>query len=193
MQAITEFGYDYIYDILINYRYDDENKYTYIEQAKALLNVLHLLKGHKVGLLLVTSLLGIEAHTQEWWERVDEVAQLLITASPSMSWGDAREAASLTLASEGVPADPDTYRLVITKNIPTAELTEALKDFSRKYVYPLVEIVIDQWALFDDPIVWTGAMGCCMLRFTSADKRVTEEVFVNIGMMGCCIARASNA
>lgn len=185
-QVISEFGYEYIYELLVNYRYNDENKYEYMSQAKSMLGVIHLLKGHKVGLLLIMGLLGIEAHTHEWWELVDEAAAVLRASNPTMTWEAARAACSAT-------AVPDTYQLVITANVPTTELILALKDFSRMYVYPIVEIIVEQLVVFDDPIVWTGAMGCCIARFTTSEKRVGEEVFVNVGMMGCCISSASTA
>lgn len=173
--VINEFGYSYIYNLLVNYREDEAQMIHYAEQAKAFLSVIHLLKGHKIGLLLVMGLLGITSYTTEWWELVDEAAQLLIDADPTMRWEEARA------ASAGV-AEPDTYQLKITAGIPSSSLIASLRDFSRQYVYPLVDICVEQLVLFDRPFVWVGFGGEVREYFTSADKWVLENGYVQCGM-----------
>jgi hypothetical protein len=58
---ISEFGYQYILDILIWSRIS-------LNQLLQLIPVIHFLKGTKIGLNLVMRLLGVSYTFQEWWE-----------------------------------------------------------------------------------------------------------------------------
>lgn len=138
VEIITEFGYGYIYDLLVNYRSGDTERLNYYaQQARAFLNTIHLFKGHKTGLMFVLGLLSLEAYTEEWWETLNAWVESYLVANPGTSWVDARD--------EGLDAGVatrDTYILWITNYQCTGDLLDALRDFSRLYVYPILEIII---------------------------------------------------
>lgn len=175
--VIEEFGYKYVYDLLVNYRPTQEDVTPYMEQCKAFLNFIHVMKGHKIGLMFILSLLSIEAYTKEWWELVDEFSRYAMNEDPGLTWTEARE-----LYAE--VAEPDTFWLVITAHIPSDELIAALISFCRDYVYPIVEVIVEQIALYDKPCVVTGCFGEAIFEGGNWIKVVTNEVFVEAGCMG---------
>ena len=175
--VIQEFGYDYVYDLLVNYRPTQEDVTPYIEQTKAFLNFIHIMKGHKVGLLFIVSLLSIEAYTKEWWEIVDEFASYAMEDNPLLTWAQAR-------AANSTVALPDTFQLRITAHIPPLELIYVLISFCRKYVYPIVEIVIEQLSRYDKPCVVTGASGDLEYMASNLMKVAVTEGFTRSGCSG---------
>jgi hypothetical protein len=100
--VIEEFGFGYITDIL-SFSEDE------IRDFLSYLPVIHALKGHKEGLVLVMDLLGITYTITEWWEEVPK-------GEP--------DTFSMTLDLDEGRVKPDTAENIIR--------------FTQKYVYPIL-------------------------------------------------------
>lgn len=104
LAIIQEFGYDYITDVLDL----DEAR---IRQLSQLISLIHFMKGHKDGLILVLDLLGfVGSIVTEWWEK-----------SPQ--------------------GTPDTFDLELNLNISSIDSAAVprLLVFIENYVYPIIE------------------------------------------------------
>jgi hypothetical protein len=100
--VIAEFGFSYITDIL---SFTEEE----LRQFISYLPVIHALKGHKEGLVLVMDLLGITYTITEWWEEVPK-------GEP--------DTFSMTLDLDEGRVKPDTAENIVR--------------FTQKYVYPIL-------------------------------------------------------
>lgn len=105
-KIIKEWGYEYISNVL-------NLTPTQLANLTQVMSLIHALKGHKSGLLLVLTLLGFSGSTVvEWWE-----------ASPQDT--------------------PNTFTLSLNLNLSTieAEAIPRLLQFIREYVYPVLALL----------------------------------------------------
>lgn len=104
LEIVSEFGYDYITSVL---DLDEER----IRQLSQLISLIHFMKGHKDGLVLVLDLLGfVGSIVTEWWEKEPQ-------------------------------GTPTTFDLELNLNVSTIDSAAVprLLVFVENYVYPIIE------------------------------------------------------
>jgi hypothetical protein len=123
-QVIAEFGFSYITDIL---SFTEEELRDFLSY----LPVIHALKGHKEGLILVLDMLDIKYSIEEWWEK----------------------------EPKGTP-DTFTMTLDLNAGRVLPDTAQKIKFFTQKYVYPILEVFIQEYnaALFDMSIGMGGVV-----------------------------------
>lgn len=104
LEIVDEFGYGYITAVL-------DLSEERIRQLTALISLIHFMKGHKDGLILVLDLLGfVGTTTVEWWEKTPQ-------------------------------GTPMTFDMTLNLNLSTIDQTAVprLIAFIRAYVLPIME------------------------------------------------------
>lgn len=104
LEIIKEFGYDYITDVL-------DLSIAQTRQLAQLISLIHFMKGHKDGLVLVLDLLGFVGSTlTEWWEKTP------------------------------IQGTPDTFDMVLNLNVSSIDSAAVprLLAFVENYVYPII-------------------------------------------------------
>ncbi len=104
LEIVNEFGYVYITDVL-------DLSVAQIRQMAQLISLIHFMKGHKDGLVLVLDLLGfVGSVVTEWWEKTPQ-------------------------------GTPDTFDMVLNLNVSSIDSAAVprLLDFIENYVYPIIE------------------------------------------------------
>lgn len=104
LEIVKEFGYDYITDVL-------DLEESQLRQLVQLISLIHFMKGHRDGLILVLDLLGfVGSVVTEWWEK----------------------------APQGTPTTFDMELNLNTSTIDSAAVPRLL-NFIESYVYPVLE------------------------------------------------------
>ena len=104
LEIIKEFGYDYITDVL-------DLTTAQIRQLAQLISLIHFMKGHKDGLVLVLDLLGfVGSILTEWWEKNPQ-------------------------------GTPDTFDMELNLNVSSIDTEAIIRllAFVENYVYPVIE------------------------------------------------------
>ena len=104
LEIVREFGYEYITDVLDL----DEAR---IRELTQLISLIHFLKGHRDGLILVLDLLGfVGSVVTEWWEKNPQ-------------------------------GTPTTFDLELNLNVSSIDSAAVprLLTFMENYVYPVIE------------------------------------------------------
>ena len=104
LEIIEEFGYGYITDVL-------DLTTAQIRQLAQLISLIHFMKGHKDGLVLVLDLLGfVGSVLTEWWEKNPQ-------------------------------GTPDTFDMELNLNVSSIDSAAVprLLAFVENYVYPIIE------------------------------------------------------